>query len=186
MTIDARQHHPAAGRTRRSGRATLPRPQPGHLRLVTPPVGGPGPPGPPGPDTTTRSPRRLGADEWSPEQIRSELELFSRSAWGACLSEAALAGLAGVLLSTSAPSGFNGYSGIVLLNRVLDPQSVALHEGVSPEVLRAVPTGLRAWVRFNRRVSSSADAILTLALLEHVDQLEPPWQAAVNRVVPGG
>jgi hypothetical protein len=183
MTIDARQHHPAAGRTRRSGTATLPRPQPAHLRLVTPPVGGPGPPGP---DTTTRSPRRLGADEWSPEQIRSELELFSRSAWGACLSDAALAGLAVVLLSTSAPSGFNGYSGIVLLNRVLDPRSMALHEGVAPEVLRAVPTGLRAWVRFNRRVSSSADAILTLALLEYVDQLEPPWQAAVNRVAPEG
>jgi hypothetical protein len=182
MTIDARQHHPAAGRTRRSGTATLPRPQPGHLRLVTPPAGGPGPPGP----DTTRSPRRLGADEWSPEQIRSELELFSRSAWGACLSAAALAGLAVVLLSPSAPSGFNGYSGIVLLNRVLDPRSAPLHEGVAPEVLRAVPTGLRAWVRFNRRVSSSADAILTLALLEHVDQLEPPWQAAVNRVAPAG
>ncbi|HEY6531188.1 MAG TPA: hypothetical protein VIY72_02715 [Acidimicrobiales bacterium] len=122
---------------------------------------------------------------WNADQIRLELDQFFASRWGACLDDAARTGLTALLLPAGAPAGdatYNGYSGIAFLNRVLDPASMPDRAHVAVDALRAVPIALRAWVRFNRRVSSSADAILTLALLEHIDELEPRWQAAVDLV----
>ena len=107
---------------------------------------------------------------------------FYDSAWGACLPRAARVGLDAVLLPATAPRPFDGYSGVAFLDDVLDVDTIARHHTIAPAALEALPAALRAWVRFNRRAGASGDAALTLALLEHVDHLEPAWQTAVRNL----
>lgn len=158
-----------------SASSTLARPRPpGHLRLVSIParVEGEVP--------SQARPNGVAPSTWSADQIRAELEQFSNSPWGRCLDDAARTGLRNVLLSSAVPSGFDGYAGIAFLDRVLDARQIARHDGAAVDALRAAPVAVRSWVRFNRRAAGSADASLTLALLEHIDQLEPAWQAAID------
>lgn len=162
MATDARLHHPAAHR------ASVSRQPSSHLRLV--PLA-----------STARALRTRRDDErWTEDCIRDELADFYDSPWGACLPKVARVGLGAVLLPPTAPWPFDGYSGVAFLDHVLDVHTIRRHDTISAAALQALPSALRAWVRFNRRASASGDACLTLALLEHIDELEPTWQAGVR------
>ena len=165
MATDARLQHPAARR------APGVRPMSNHLRLVPLPSARSGRADPP---------EHWRAEGWSEPRIRAEMAEFYESPWGACLPVVARVGLEAVLLPATAPRPFDGYSGVAFLDDVLDTDTLERHQAISPAALHALPTALRAWVRFNRRTAASGDAALTLALLEHVDHLEPAWQAAVR------
>jgi hypothetical protein len=105
---------------------------------------------------------------------------FYDSPWGASLPKVARIGLGSVLLPSTAPRPFDGYSGVAFLDDVLDVDTIGRFDTGATPALQALPSALRAWVRFNRRACASGDAALTLALLEHIDHLEPAWQEAVR------
>ncbi len=106
------------------------------------------------------------------------LTALADSAWGAGLTAAARMGLDAILLPPAAHS-FQGTAGMPFLADCLSPSSLEGDDDRPVVALEAVPSGLRALVRFVDRLGTGVDPAATIAKLEYIDQVEPAWQAAV-------
>ena len=122
------------------------------------------------------------ADPWPIERIDALLAAFRRSPWGACLTPVADDGLEAVL-ATPGIHAFRGAAGLPFLADCLRPATVEQHHhDLGVPLLRAVPAGLRRWVRFLDRLGDGVAPSATLTKLEYIDRLEPAWQEAVTRL----
>lgn len=118
---------------------------------------------------------------WTTDQVRAELRAFYASPTGRFLSTEQRLALTDVLLDDRSSVAFDGYCGLFFPAKVLDPE-IPNRLGDTPVgFLRQLPPALRAWVRHCHHFDPWVDATMTVAVLDVIDEFEPPWHDAVER-----
>ena len=121
------------------------------------------------------------AAPWSVDRVEGLLDAFFDSPWGECLPSAARLALREVLTGPDTHP-FRGSTGLPFLADCLRPATREHHDALSTGELRALPVGLRQWVRFTDRLGNGVAPTATLTKLEYIDRHEPAWQEAVARL----